>query len=329
MPSALQNKRSIKAYLDALAQPGAGRARDAVRAAYAPDAAIHVVHPFNTLQGADAYVADFLEPLAASFKDLHRRDYILIAGAFEGADWVSSTGYYVGHFDSDWLGIKATHRLAYLRVGEFHRMAYGLIVESYIYLDIPELMIACDQWPDFPSPAVTAGYTGMIPGPATNDGIVLHETDPQRSAQSFKMVVDMLLGLATPDEAWRPYWHEAMMWYGPGAFGSFVGVDRFRAFQVPFENSFQGWSGGAANNGMTAHFTRYGDGDYVCSGGWPSLTGVQTGPFLGQAASNKRLYMRVCDWWRRDGDLLIENWVFVDIPHVLLQMGYDVFGARP
>jgi len=35
-----------------------------------------------------------------------------------------------------------------------------------------------------------------------------------------------------------------------------------------------------------------------------------------------------CDggnWWRREGDLLIENWVFVDIPHVLLQMGYDLF----
>ena len=31
------------------------------------------------------------------------------------------------------------------------------------------------------------------------------------------------------------------------------------------------------------------------------------------------------DWWRREGDLLVENWVFVDIPHVLLQMGYDLF----
>ena len=35
--------------------------------------------------------------------------------------------------------------------------------------------------------------------------------------------------------------------------------------------------------------------------------------------------MRVCDWWRREEDLLVENWVFVDIPHVLLQMGVDLF----
>ena len=35
--------------------------------------------------------------------------------------------------------------------------------------------------------------------------------------------------------------------------------------------------------------------------------------------------MRVCDWWRREGDLLVENWVFVDVLDVLLQMGYDLF----
>ena len=33
----------------------------------------------------------------------------------------------------------------------------------------------------------------------------------------------------------------------------------------------------------------------------------------------------LCVWWRREGDLLVENWVFVDIPHVLTQMDYDLF----
>ncbi len=43
----------------------------------------------------------------------------------------------------------------------------------------------------------------------------------------------MLAKLATKDEAWRPYWHNNMMWYGPGAFGSFIGVEEFASFQVP------------------------------------------------------------------------------------------------
>ena len=135
----------------------------------------------------------------------------------------------------------------------------------------------------------------------------------------------MLRGLATQDEAWRPFWHDNMVWYGPGAFGSFVGLEQFASFQVPFEGAFEGWSGGASGNGMTRHATRFADGAYICTAGWPSLTGVQTGRFLGQEPKGDRRFMRVCDWWRREGDLLVENWVFVDIPDVLLQMGVDLF----
>ena len=31
------------------------------------------------------------------------------------------------------------------------------------------------------------------------------------------------------------------------------------------------------------------------------------------------------DIWRREGALLKENWVAIDIPQILLQMGLDVF----
>ena len=139
----------------------------------------------------------------------------------------------------------------------------------------------------------------------------------------------MLLNLSTVDETWRPYWHQDMRWYGPAAFGSFVGLENFAGFQRPFEQTFSEWIGGATPGSQTRHFTRFADGDYICSGGWPSLNAVQIKPFLDQPAEGKRLFMRVCDWWRREDDLLLENWVFVDIPHVLLQMGYDVFEQLP
>ena len=45
-----------------------------------------------------------------------------MAGQFEGQDWISSTGYYVGRFAQDWIGIKATGTLSYLRYGEFHAL---------------------------------------------------------------------------------------------------------------------------------------------------------------------------------------------------------------
>jgi len=52
----------------------------------------------------------------------------------------------------------------------------------------------------------------------------------------------------------------------PGNFAAAVA-----SFQVPFESQFEGWSGGSKNNGMTCHFKRFGEGNYTCSGGWPSL----------------------------------------------------------
>ncbi len=321
----LANKQTYKTYLDAFRHPDNVAFEDAIHGFFADDAEINVVHPINKVVGGEGFLSDFLTLLMASFDGLHRRDYILLGGEFEGGQWVSSTGYFVGHFKNEWLGIRASDRLQYLRVGEFHRLEDGKAVESYIFLDIPELMIATDQWPDIESPAVTPGYTGMLPGPATCDGLQMWENDPAHSAKSCQIVTDMLLQLATKDESWRPFWHDNMMWYGPAAFGSFIGIERFHSFQVPFEGKFSHWIGGSKPGSETRHFTRHGDGDYVCSGGWPSLNAHQIKPFLSQPSTDKVLYMRVCDWWRREADLLIENWVFVDIPHVLLQMGYDLF----
>ena len=184
-------------------------------------------------------------------------------------------------------------------------------------------MIACSQWPLDIGPGQSRGYTGLIQGPASQDGVLKENCDPKEGQLSYQIVSDMLSKLATKDEAWRPYWRKDMMWYGPGAFGSFIGIDEFASFQVPFESQFEGWSGGSKNNGYTKHFTRFGDGNYTCSGGWPSLTGINVKSFLGQKPTNERVFMRVCDWWRRENDSLVENWVFVDVPHALLQLGYD------
>ncbi len=313
------------AYLDyAAAQRHPGGMAEAAQAFFSPSAQINVVHPFNLCDGSEAYVERVVAPLHKAFTGLYRRDDIVMCGEFAQQSWVSATGYYAGHFGDDWIGLSAPGQLCFLRFGEFHRMEAGRAVESYLFLDIPELMVSIGCWPISVGPGLSRGYTGMIPGPASHDGVIRTDQDAAQGQRSLDMVTQMLASLATEDEAWRPYWHDNMMWYGPGAFGSFIGVDQFATFQVPFEGQFEGWSGGSSGNGITQHFTRYGEGHYVCSGGWPSVTGVNVQSFLGQPPSGERVVMRVCDWWRREGDVLVENWVFVDVPHVLLQLGCDV-----
>ena len=58
--------------------------------------------------------------------------------------------------------------------------------------------------------------------------------------------------------------------------------------------------------------------------GWPILTLTPTGGFMGMPASDKDADMRVIDMYRRDGDKLTENWVFIDLLHFWLQQGVDI-----
>ena len=60
----------------------------------------------------------------------------------------------------------------------------------------------------------------------------------------------------------------------------------------------------------------------IALGVQPDMTALG---WLGLPPTNLRISMRVMDLWRREGALLKENWVFIDIPDLLLQMGVDVF----
>ena len=317
------HKQAVQRYARALAHPG--NWDGAVHEFLAPDAQINIVHPFNEVRGADGLISTFFSGLKSAFDGLYRRGDIMIGGTSRGEDWVACHGHFSGKFTRDWLGITATGRLEYLRFAEFFRFDGDRVVEANIFLDIPNLMIAAGQWPISDSPGAERGYTGYLPGPATADGIVSGESDAGETARTLQIIEDMLRSLATKDEAWRPYWHDNMMWYGPAAFGAFVGIEDFAGFQVPFEGAFELWSGGLSGNGVTEHRTRYADGLYGCIAGWPSLMCVRKEPFLGQPSDGETVFMRVCDFWRREGDLLVENWVIVDIPDVLLQMGVDLF----
>jgi len=66
------------------------------------------------------------------------------------------------------------------------------------------------------------------------------------------------------------------------------------------------------------------EGNYGGFFGWPNLTVTPTGGYLGLPGTGKPADMRVVDVYRRDGDKLAENWVFIDMLHFLNQQGLDV-----
>ncbi len=115
------------------------------------------------------------------------------------------------------------------------------------------------------------------------------------------------------------YWHRDMLWFGPGGVGAnftYPGFDRDH--RIPFLTAFPDRVGGN-------HFCRFGDGDYVCSGGWPSMTMTHRGPYLGVAPTERSMTLRVMNFWRVADGSIRENWVLLDLPDLLAQMGADVF----
>lgn len=302
---------------EALAQ--AHRPADLLRL-LAADARLHAFHPVNDLAGRDTVEAGLWRPLLDALPDLERRVDLQLTGRFADADWIASTGHLVGIFSRDLWGVRATDRPALLRFGSFDRVEKGRIVETWLIVDLPALMIACGQWPLSPP----LGVALLAPAPATGDGVRRSAADPAESTASLDLVEAMIAGLMRYDGVslasmgMRSFWTPGFHWYGPGGIGMARGhADYERAHQGPFLAAFPDRRGGD-------HKCRIGDGPYVASTGWPSVRATHGGgSWLGLAPTGRRVGMRVMDFWRREGGLLAENWVFIDMLDLLLQLGVD------
>lgn len=281
-------------------------------------------HPINDRAGREAVVSGLWRPLLRAVPDLERQDDILLAGIWKGAPWVGSTGHYVGNFMRDWLGIPATGNVVTIRYGEFVRLEGGVICESYLILDVLDVMRQAGRWPLAPP----LGSGDRIPGPITHDGVIVSPQEPVESQASLGLVEAMIAGLMRYDGkrldsmSQEQFWDvERMMWYGPAGIGVGRGLRGYQnVHQRPFLTAFPDRVGGD-------HKCRIGEGYYVGSTGWPSVRATHSGGgFLGLPPTQRRIGMRVMDFWRREGDHLRENWVFIDLLDLLLQMGIDVLG---
>jgi len=284
----------------------------------------HGIYPFEEQRGAEAVAETFYKPFLNSFEFVQRRPDIFIGGeSVYGGDWVSSTGHFLGMFERNWLGIPSTGKMAFLRYCEFHRVEGGKITETYFHSDLISMM---NQAGVNPTPPQT-GVEFVWPGPRTHDGIVLDSQDQAESAKTLELIQRMAHDLGANPEVDMAYdklaetWHDDMIWYGPSGIGSTLSISGFkRQHQTPFRKALY------SNRIFNGHKSRFTEGKYGGWVGWPSLTlTVKGGGFMGLLATNTDIDMRVVDMYRREGNKIAENWVFIDMPYVLKQQGLDVF----
>ena len=287
-------------------------------------------HPINQIEGTDAVALDFWQPLRFSFPDLKRKADVFIGGHGREHEWVSGLGYLTGTFVKDWLGIPATKEKANIHFGQFYLMREGKIAESFLILDILGVMRQAGYQV---LPPARGGEGGKIPGPLTGDGVLLTEQDPLETKKTRQITGAMGWGmeryvrsrdggnLRTMEQ--ELYWHPDMHWYGPTGIGACFSLEEFEDFhQRPWLQGFGDRGLHVTGGGREMEFVC--EGHYGGGGIWDTAFSYNHGEYLGIPATGKLITMRDFDWYRREGDLLAQNWVPIDMIDLCLQLGVDL-----
>ncbi len=324
--TAIKTARALALQYASSQQSGPGETFvDGLKDFIADDAAWNISCPIDAVAGRAALIEAFWTPLLASFPDLGRRVDIMLAGVFRGGAWAASTGYFVGTFEKDWLGIPSNDQAAFIRYGEILEITDDRIERGFLLLDLVGLarQAGTDLIPR------SRGAEILPPAPRDQDGVRREAGPPEETARSMALVEDMAAGLLRYDGesldsmGQHRFWSPDMMWYGPSGIGTARGLGGFQRYhQRPFLDFVPDRVGGN-------HFARIADGPYVASGGWPSIYATTSGaPWISTALpAGEKISMRVMDFWRREGGRLSENWVLIDIPDVFRQCGVDVFAG--
>lgn len=319
-----KEKQLVRAYYAELDAASPEALREVVAHHVAPDYLWRGYHPFHEQIGPVAVVDSFWRPLHRAFSRLQRRQDVFMAGtnAIDGHEsiWVVSMGHLMGLFDAPWLGIRPTGKIAMLRYCEFNRVEGRKISEAAMFFDIPHLMVQAGQ---NPFPPQTGAHL-VQPGPMPHDALMFDAQPPEEGEKTLATIEAMIadlgqwnLGLPLEEELART-WHDDMLWWGPTGIGATYTIERY-AMQHSgiFRAAF-------TDRAATNHICRMAEGHYGGFFGWPNFTARHTGGFMGMPATGQPGEFRVIDIYRREGNKLAENWIFIDLLHFWKMQGVDI-----
>jgi len=324
-------KRTVMDFWRALENTAPGQLKDAMSLYVNADMAWNGPDPINRLQGADAFIAGYWLPLLRSFPDLHRETHIFfggrsngrIDGLLDGEMWVCGTGLFSGTFSRDYLDIPASGKRVSIRWGEFCRLRNGKVDVTYLLLDLLDLM----QQAGFHVLPPSRGKDGIYPPPRASDGVLMHEQDAEESRYSLEHIRKFIFdGLNKYDQSdlksmgMAGFFHPEVKWYGPGGIGACLNFNEFETLHQ------QPWLKAFPDRSVQNLDALIAEGCYSGAPGWAGVRATHTGDYLGYPATGKPLEINGLDIWKREGEIYVENWVFVDMIHLFRQLGVDLIG---
>lgn len=154
-------------------------------------------------------------------------------------------------------------------------------------------------------------------GSRPEQGALTRDNDLSQTDTTRQVIESMVDGLNDHKIAgMETFFHEGFRWMGNAGCGTKHGLKAFQQnWQKPFQEAFS---------------------DKVCidearifQGQWGAAFGAQraihSGTFMGIAPTGKSVEIRYMDFWKVEDGKIVDNWVMVDFPHVMQQLGIDPF----
>ena len=112
------------------------------------------------------------------------------------------------------------------------------------------------------------------------------------------------------------FFKESFRWMGNFGCGTKNGLKEFQDnWQKPFQEAF--------SEKVCVDEARLFMGEWAAAFGRQEA--IHTGEFMGIAPTGKKVEIRYMDFWKVSEGKIEDNWVMVDFPYVMSQLGVDIF----
>ncbi|WP_136247251.1 ester cyclase [Halomonas borealis] len=146
------------------------------------------------------------------------------------------------------------------------------------------------------------------------------DNDLSRTADTLGTIDAMVDGLNDHDiSQMGRFFSESFRWMGNAGCGFKQGLEEFQEnWQRPFQAAF--------SDKVCIDEARVTQGEWCAAFGRQEA--VHSGEFMGIAPTGKRVVIRYMDFWKVVDGKIVDNWVMVDFPAVMQQLGVDPFGGH-
>ena len=157
-------------------------------------------------------------------------------------------------------------------------------------------------------------------GSHPEQAVLTRDTDMTKTADTRAVIEGMVDGLNDHriDDIGQ-FFAEGFRWMGNQGCGTKTGLTEFQDnWQRPFQAAFK--------DKVCVDEARLYMGEWAAAFGRQEAT--HAGEFMGIAATGKRVVIRYMDFWKVADGRITDNWVMVDFPHVMAQLGVDCFNGH-